>query len=232
MKNKKRYLFKPYKGEHYEKGLLNGKKVMVLGASFYCREEECKFYEACTSPYPRRTEEFDKSCLAEYHISERPQFEVSEDGARSYNRFYTFMARYLEERGVVGISDFETFWEHVTFTNYIQYMIGGRTRTSSNDLSDDDLIAFCDAIDEFEPDIVIIWGCVINKPIKYKDSDEGDPDFNNDFDESEHRHDLFHWQFHGRKITFINCYHPSAGIFFGKDEEEKMKKCLDEAFGE
>lgn len=232
MKNKKRYFFKPYEGKFYQKGLLNGKKVMVLGASFYCKEEKCKFYEACTSPYPRRTEEFDKSCLAEYHISERPQFEVSEDGARSYNRFYTFMARYLEERGVVGISDFETFWEHVTFTNYIQYMIGGRTRTSSNDLSDDDLIAFCDAIDEFEPDIVIIWGCVINKPIKYKDSDEDDPDFNNDFDESEHRHDLFHWQFHGRKITFINCYHPSAGIFFGKDEEEKMKKCLDEAFGE
>lgn len=232
MKNKKRYFFKPYEGKFYQKGLLNGKKVMVLGASFYCREEECKFFEACTSPYPRRTKEFNNRCLTKYTISERTRYEVSEDGACSYNTFYTFMTRYLEEKGVVGISDFETFWDYVTFTNYIQYMIGGRTNTTAYDISDDDLIALCDAIDEFEPDIVIVWGCVVNKPIKYKESDEDDPGFKNDFDESDHRHDLFHWQFHGRKITFVNCYHPSYGKFSNAEEQEKMIKCLDEAFSE
>lgn len=231
MENKKRYFFKPYVGGSYKKGLFNGKKVMILGASFYCIDKDCKFYEACTSPYTRRTKEFEKLC-PDYPISEHPEHELSEDGARSYNKFYKFMAQYLENRGVGDIPDFDTFWDKVTFTNYVQYMIGNRTTTLQSDVSADDLVAFCDVIDEFEPDIVFVWGCVVNRPIKYKESDEDDPNFNNDFDGSEYRHDLFHWQFHGRKITFLNCYHPSYGKFSNAEEQEKMFKCIDEAFGE
>ena len=39
--------FKPYRGEKYETGI-NGKKILVVGASFYCTDKSCKFFTKCT----------------------------------------------------------------------------------------------------------------------------------------------------------------------------------------
>ena len=32
--------FLPWEGENYQKGGFNGKKILVIGESFYCSEEE------------------------------------------------------------------------------------------------------------------------------------------------------------------------------------------------
>jgi hypothetical protein len=43
----KKRLFNPYVGEEYEKGI-NGKKILVVGASFYCNEKQCDHFNKCT----------------------------------------------------------------------------------------------------------------------------------------------------------------------------------------
>jgi hypothetical protein len=39
--------FVPFVGSEFSIGI-NGKKVLVLGASFYCLNKNCKFYAECT----------------------------------------------------------------------------------------------------------------------------------------------------------------------------------------
>lgn len=39
--------FKPYVGPLYGKGI-KGKKILVLGASFYCDKTDCEFFHKCT----------------------------------------------------------------------------------------------------------------------------------------------------------------------------------------
>ena len=44
----KSIFFKPFKGDKYEIGI-NGKKVLVVGASFYCNKTDCPFFADCTN---------------------------------------------------------------------------------------------------------------------------------------------------------------------------------------
>lgn len=120
---------------------------------------------------------------------------------------------------------FDEFWNKVAFTNYVQHMIGGRTTTSPSDLRDEYFEMFVSVLDDFEkkhelpiPDIVIVWGCVINKPLK-NHKILGHPDceieINNDY--------IFKWKnFNGKDIIFINIYHPSSGQFYTDAEWDKM----------
>ncbi len=232
MENLKRYFFIPHKGSRYTSGLYNGKKVMILGASFYCPKVDCEYYDACTHQW--RTKEFDKKCPYNNGnpLSILPHYEIDEAGARSYSVFYNFMQDYLSERGLTDIKDFDDFWDRVAFTNYIQHEIGGRTTTQASDMCENDLLALCDAIRDLKPDIVVIWGCVVNNPIKLKMNDADDSNFMNDFDGSEYRHYLFHWIIDSRKVTFVNFYHPSSGYFSSSEEQSIMKQFLDDAFKE
>ncbi len=232
MRSLKRYFFIPHEGSKYRSGLYNGKKVLVLGASFYCPITNCTFYNACT--YQWRTKEFDETCPYNNGkpLSMLPFYELDEEGAKSYRIFYNFMQEYLSERGITIIKDFYAFWDSVAFTNYIQHEIGGRTTTQASDICEDDLLALDDAIRELEPDIVIIWGCVVNNPIKLKREDAEDKTFSNDYDGSEHSQYLFRWYIDNRKVTFVNFYHPSSGHFQRKIERPKMKQFLDEAFSD
>lgn len=50
--------FKPFEGKKYKEGI-NGKKILVLGASFYCNwdgndgRNKCEFFDECTNPMKR-----------------------------------------------------------------------------------------------------------------------------------------------------------------------------------
>lgn len=221
----KRYFFVPYRGNKYEDGLLNRKKVMILGASYYCKFKDCQFFNACTGQW--KTKDFDAKCPNNggRPLHDLPKNEIDEDGAKSYKVFYYFMKEYLKIE-----KKFDDFWESVAFTNYIQHVIGGRTTTKKSDMSENDLLALGDVIRELEPDIVIIWGCVVNNPIKQKKDDFEDKQFENDFDGSKDSHYLFHWKIEKRKVTFVNFYHPSSSYFL--KDQSNMKYYLDKAFKE
>ena len=64
--------FKPYIGEKYEQGLVNGKRILVLGASHYCTHSkksdnnsnkfDCPVWEVCTSLANKDSSQFDLNC--------------------------------------------------------------------------------------------------------------------------------------------------------------------------
>lgn len=44
----RKYFFEPFVGENYLEGI-RGKKILVVGASFYCNESSrCQFFKDCT----------------------------------------------------------------------------------------------------------------------------------------------------------------------------------------
>lgn len=226
--------FIPHVGERYQDGI-HGKKLLVLGASFYCKETICPHYEKCTGTGEHRiwsTRDFDCDCNGRinYRISQMPSTELDYDGARSYRRFVELMCDFKDGKGsgsTLTAARFDSFWETCAFTNYIQRMIGGRTTTKKKDIREkEDMNAFLTTLDELMPDIVIVWGCVIDKVLK-----KYHPEDNvilNDYDKSDDY--LFRWTYKGKRITFLCLYHPSSSRFYSEEQWEIALKYLELIF--
>ena len=112
----------------------------------------------------------------------------------------------------VGSEDYNTIIQHIAFTNYVQFILPveeGKSfrETKKSDMSERDFAAFNETLLELKPDIVIIWGCVINSRVKeqneYLISLE-------ELKESENY--IGHLAIPGidHPITLINPFHPSS----------------------
>lgn len=233
----KHRFFTPRVGKFYQDGFKNGKKLLVVGASFYCPIKDCPHYDECTQfdqiQQRWRTSDFEAKCPPymknDIRLSDCPTNEIVDSSAKSYTRFTELMLWYLNQGKPSDDNAYYEFWDKVAFTNYIQHMIGYRTTTLASDISEHDMDAFLETLDECEPDVVVIWGCVINKPFINFHMPE-DPTFVNDFDPKDYY--LFHWTYKGRKITFVSFYHPSSGVFYTDKEWNQMYEVLDKAFGQ
>ncbi len=203
--------FNPYIGSKYATGV-NGKKVLVVGASFYCRNVDCKLFNECTNVSVKNSSPCDKSCPvykdAGKVLHDEPAY-VVEEAPRTYRRFASSISKFTKT------DSYSDTWAHLAFTNYVQFFLPATpTRfraTRLGDLSKRDFDAFIETLKELQPDVVIIWGCVISTPIKEEEvvvidkqelSDSGGylcriqlPDLD-------------------KKIALINPYHPSSWRWF------------------
>lgn len=50
--------FYPFIGKDYNQGI-NGKRVLILGASFYCPKVDCKYYKDCTDTKTKDSSKYD-----------------------------------------------------------------------------------------------------------------------------------------------------------------------------
>ena len=226
----KKYFLNPYIGKKYKEGI-NGKRVLVLGASFYCPfdgskgREKCEYYEDCA--INQNSIKYNEICPHNNGrlLSDSAEGEIDEDGAISYTRFCHFMSWV---RSKFSTESFNEFWNKVAFTNYVQHMIGGRTTTSPSDVREEYFEMFVSVLDDFEkkhglpvPDVVIVWGCVIDKPLK-NHTIPGHSDCRVEIDDDKDGY-IFEWKnFCGKDIVFINIYHPSSGKFYTDAEWNKM----------
>ena len=53
--------FEPHIGSKYQVGI-KGKKILVIGASFYCKTKECQYYNLCTSDKYKDSSKCDNCC--------------------------------------------------------------------------------------------------------------------------------------------------------------------------
>ena len=95
--------FNPFKGEKYDEGIC-GKKLLVLGASFYCDKKSCKYFDVCTDIINKDSSKFDTIC-PEYSKDEKNPLKLSEEPSnaieeryRAYQNFANFMQQFIEDK--------------------------------------------------------------------------------------------------------------------------------------
>lgn len=223
-------LFTPYVGKEYHNGIgSKGLKVLVLGASYYCTMKSCRYYDKCTSPVNGKwhSEDYVKHCIDKngepFDFSNTLDADYNYEGARSFLRFAQLMNHYLEGTWVIDEDKFYELREQIAFTEYVQH-IKSDYKTTQQDVYNDDnnFQAFEEVLDELEPDVVIVWGCVTNQPLLQAEYTCKKRDDNY----------LWEWDFKGRSITFFNIYHPSSPQFYTEEEWETMLETMNEIFGD
>lgn len=222
-----RRFFTPFVGKHYHEGV-RGKKVLVLGASFYCNQTDCRFFEHCTDVNKKDSSAYDSICPTYAKDNKLLRNEPSyciEYKPRTYQTFANCM------QSLIGTDDYESTWERLAFTNYIQFFLpatdGIFRDTRASDMSERDFEVFIETLKELQPDIVVVWGCVINSCLK-----ENNPYLvtREELDETEWY--LCHIQVPGvnHKIAILNPFHPSSSHW--NRALPIFKKYIDKAIAE
>lgn len=204
--------FEPWIPEKYNEGI-NGKKILVFGASYYCKEVNCPYYKDCTSVEKKDSSLYDKCCPS-YIASNRclhdePSYTTGE--ARAYSNFARLFSPYVKEG--------ENIWDYLAFTNYVQFFLpcskddSGKVSsapTLPEHLSPRDFDAFIEVIQEQKPDVVVIWGAVIAKPIRDRQNNQFIYDLDECFDNTEGY--ICHMNIPNvdHDIALFSCYHPSS----------------------
>ena len=234
-----KHFFEPFVGDNYSEGIY-GKRVLVLGASFYCNQdgvsvdketgevkEKCPFYDDCA--INQNTEKYDGKCPYNHNspLRKLPQTELDENGAESYKRFWLLLYHYFQQPEL----SFDDIWGKMAFTNYVQHEIGGRWNTLASDCRAEYLEMFEDTLLTMkeQPDVVIVWGCIVDKPLKAKTYSDRFPDFENTFTDKDHYR--FKWKnFNGKDIEFLCFFQPSSSDFYSDKEWDFMLDRLEDVF--
>ena len=136
--------FEPWKGENYETSGFNGKKILVIGESFYCSEEEADKYAATLT----------EKIVNDYLAIRNGEFRENKgEWTNTYLKF---------ERSLVGEETTpersREIWNSIAFYNYLQIpMSGARESGSPIDFKNAEK-AFFEVINELQPDLIIVWG--------------------------------------------------------------------------
>lgn len=205
----KKIFFQPYVGSHYFKGI-NGKKTFVIGASFYCDKITCPFFNRCTDRNLKDSGEYDLLC-PEYEgkglaLHDEPSNCVAEQ-PQTYRNFGANLAE------ILGMTQ-EELWERLAFTNYVQYFLparNGYAATRKADLSQRDFEAFIEVVRDLKPDVIIVWGGVVNSAIK-----EDNPYIVSKSELEETDYYVCHLNIPGvgHEIAVLNPHHPSSSAWF------------------
>lgn len=200
--------FQPYIGEHYWEGV-NGKKILVLGASFYCKEVKCPYFTKCTDVEEKDSSKYDELCPSYQESGNALRYEpenVITDGTYAHITFADDIAN------IIGTSDASEVWSKLAFTNYVQFMLPALNdkyrETLPSDLSARDFHSFLETLAELRPDIVIIWGCTINIPLMDKNPYIVDE---SQLKKSNHYMCQIMNSSTGKPVILLNPYHPSYG---------------------
>ena len=211
--------FNPRVGTHYQKGFINGKKVLVLGASHYCLLNSpekgfvCPVWEECTSREIRDSSKFNTCCPAyeangwikEYGVKLEDSAQIEVDiffdapsSYKTYSNFTNFIIDYF------GFIDAEEVWDRLAFVNYVQYFLP-TTATPSFDEGDiKNFEAFLQTLQELHPDIIIVWGTKTRDHLKKSY-------IQNMVDKLTMRENNYFWDldYKGKSYIIVNCWHPS-----------------------
>ncbi len=199
--------FKPFVGSMYHHGI-NGKKILVLGASFYCNKDgkdgryKCQFFDECTNPVKKDSSRFNLSCPiyagTGLRLSEEPSNAISEN-YKTYQVFANFIRQFVEDKD-------EDVWQRMAFTDYLQFF-SPTVLTHKEYLSQRDFDAFCETLHELQPHIVVAWGMQIIEEIR-----EHNPYVTDLEALPKTEWYVCHMRISGiaHEIALICCYHPSS----------------------
>ena len=215
--------FKPWYNESlYDIGI-KGKKILVVGASHYCKHaDECRYFENCTSREHKDSSPYLNLCPycdadLSHSTIETVEYFLGGTMNKSYRNFTDFMIEHLK----LADTD-EYLWSHIAFMNYVQYMLGGDENIDTNpsDISGRDYDAFTKVVSLLTPDLSVVWGAPVGNELKKhklnRPTIQGvDPDY------------VFEINIDNRVYTIINCYHPCDYRCWFSNDIDKLQKQFD-----
>lgn len=214
---KEQSFFQPFVGEHYTNGI-NGKRMLITGASFYCDKRDCPLFEQCTDEHNPQTAKFN-DCCTEYNneTNKDKHFKLSESATiemtnflegneyyPAYSCFTCAMCEVLNQYDSQHKWLQKDLWEYLAFTNYVQYMLPHKDTQPQNVKYEKNIIALKEILQKYRPDILCVWGTKVKDCI----CDE----LNVSITEGTGGY-LGSFTFEKRNIIYINPYHPSSSNF-------------------
>lgn len=214
--------FRPWYKEHLYKIGIKGKRILVVGASHYCKQTvQCPYFEKCTNRELKDSSEYNKLCpFCDIDLShstiETIEYFIGGEENRSYRNFSDFMI------SIMKLAENDTdLWEHIAFMNYVQFILGGDgdIDTNPSDISARDYSAFEEVVNKLHPDLIIVWGTPVGNELKkYRVNRIEVPGANRDY--------IFDLDIGGKTYLVINSYHPSYGNYLDGGKLENQLKLL------
>lgn len=192
----------------YKKGI-NGKKILVVGDSFYCLKTACEYHSKCTDTKQKDSSTYNLICPERLiHTDEgenviplrdEPTVAIDEYDSYSYQKFKGLLQSLMGE-------DSEKFnvWDYVAFTNYIQFFLPQR-ESDSRFITEKDYSSFVEVVNELKPDIVVTWGDAEANSIRNM---YGRNKIEDELIENQYYYNRMHLE--GHSFTILNLYHPSS----------------------
>ena len=144
--------FFPWIGTHYEEGLENGIKVLILGDSHYCIDApgEQKQKHSC----PKDHHHYCDLCYMDIECHLKTQDTIREllkgNACRAHQVFESMV-----KKESMSQSD---FWNRVAFYEFIQYSQTGPGAPLNHGDRSINKDAFLEVLNYLKPDKIIIWG--------------------------------------------------------------------------
>ena len=187
----KHVIFKPWEGKNYQTGGIFKKKILVIGESFYCSEEDA-------------VDTLTDKVVTDY-------LAIRDGESRNNNGGWT--NTYLKfERSLTGEEtppeDSHIIWNSIAFYNYLQVpMSGARESGSTIDYKNAEN-AFFEVINELQPNIIIVWG--VGKLFNNLPEDNWKWGESLEFDGWPIKNGYYKLE-NGKEARCIAVYHPSSG---------------------
>ena len=133
--------FEPWVGKNYKTSGYNGKKILVIGESFYCSEEEA-------------VATLTTIIVEDYLAIRKGEYRKNNGG---WTNTYLKFERSLKGK-VTTPEESQTIWDSIAFYNYLQVpMSGARESGSPIDYKNAEK-AFFEVLNDLQPDLIIVWG--------------------------------------------------------------------------
>ena len=196
--------FQPYVGEEYHTGY-DGKKLLILGESHHCHKicdvsTECGKAEECLQ-LPE-CENFTIDVLERF-LNCKNGMGRSERWMRT---FTTFTNVFLG--GKADKDELLEFWDCVMFYNYVQVAVESQRLSPSQHDFEISEAAFFEVLEEYKPDLIIVWGARLEGYLPQKNKTVSDFLILNTPCHVFHYYDVT-----GKKISAYAVYHPSSSAF-------------------
>lgn len=188
--------FKPWIGKNYQNGGIFKKKILVLGESHYCGNENCNSKCGFRDFPDGGCEDFTYDRVMDY---------LSGSAGMWANTFKKF------ERSLVNkpttAEESREIWESVAYFNFLQVaMTETRTAGSYEDYIEGQR-AFLEVIKDLQPDLIIVWGIRLYGHLPNERWIQGEPLVVDNYSVK----NGYYQQKQGKKSRVIAVYHPSVG---------------------
>lgn len=184
--------FDPWVGKDFQTGGVFRKKIMALGESFYCSDEEA--VNGLTT-----------TVVSDYLNSRKGVITPTQGGwCNTYLKF---------ERALVNFEtspeDSIRIWDSILFYNYLQIPMDGTRKTGTWKDFENAEIPFFEVLEKYAPDCIIVWGMRLYSMLPdtcWKES------LDEKLDDGYILRKGIYKLSSGKEIKTVAIYHPSVGF--------------------